>query len=66
MIAGSWVKFSFCAFLSFAVKAVKFDALKFASSCCVLAVSATGACLAKTLAEKTAKNKNKIFLIVVL
>ena len=63
MIAGSWVKFSFCAVLSFAVK---FNALKFESACRVLAGSATGACLAKTLAAKTARNKNKIFLIVVL
>ncbi|EEF15166.1 hypothetical protein CAMRE0001_1970 [Campylobacter rectus RM3267] len=61
MMAGSWVKFSFYAFLSFGVK---FNELKFASACRVLAACAIGACLATRLAAKTAKNK--IFLIVVL
>ena len=61
MMAGSQVKFRFFAFLSFGVK---FNALKFTSAFRVLADSAIGACLAKTLAAKTAKNK--IFLIVVL
>ena len=61
MMAGSRVKFSFFAFLSFGVK---FNALKFASACRVSAASDIGACSATRLAAKTAKNK--IFLIVVL
>ena len=61
MMAGSRVKFSFYAFLSFGVK---FNELKFASACSVLAASSFGACSATRLAAKTAKNK--IFLIVVL
>ena len=63
MMAGSQVKFRFFAFLSFGVK---FNELEFASAFRVLAACAIGACLAKTLAVKTARNKNKIFLIVVL
>jgi len=63
MMAGSQVKFKFFAFLSFGVK---FNELKFASAFRVLAASSFGACLATRLAAKTARNKNKIFLIVVL
>ncbi len=61
MMAGSQVKFRFFAFLSFGVK---FNELEFASAFRVLAASSFGACSAKRLAAKTAKNK--IFLIVVL